>query len=128
MVIVEATADHTLSVRQMDARPSLVSSLSFDHPLRPMPTLTPTSTQNTEDGTALDGHVARVEDSPKIAELNDPYDFRNGIKSEADLAHMRKVHGYVARHLAQQPAKEDVETSRWRYSLMNWGHDPLKKG
>ncbi|TYP87937.1 DUF3140 domain-containing protein [Blastococcus xanthinilyticus] len=45
-----------------------------------------------------------------------------------DLAHMRKVHGYVARHLAQQPAKEDVETSRWRYSLMNWGHDPLKKG
>ena len=56
-----------------------------------MPTLTPTSTQNTEDGTALDGHVARVEDSPKIAELNDPYDFRNGIKSEADLAHMRKT-------------------------------------
>ncbi|MGY1682468.1 DUF3140 domain-containing protein [Geodermatophilus sp. SYSU D01176] len=44
-----------------------------------------------------------------------------------DLAHMREVHGYVARHLAQQPGKEDVETSRWRYSLMNWGHDPLKK-
>ena len=44
-----------------------------------------------------------------------------------DLAHMRKVHGYVQRrHLAQEPA-EDVETSRWRYSLMNWGHDPLKK-
>ena len=40
---------------------------------------------------------------------------------------MRKVHGYVARHLAQQPAKEDVETSKWRYSLMNWGHDPLKE-
>jgi len=46
--------------------------------------------------------------------------------TDDDLAHMRKVHGYVARHLAQQPAKEDVETSRWRYSLMNWGHDPLK--
>jgi hypothetical protein len=45
-----------------------------------------------------------------------------------DLAHMRKVHGYVQRHLAQEPAKEDVETSKWRYSLMNWGHDPLKKG
>ncbi|MCF6743042.1 DUF3140 domain-containing protein [Blastococcus sp. KM273128] len=45
-----------------------------------------------------------------------------------DLAHMRKVHGYVARHLAQRPSEEDVETSRWRYSLMNWGHDPLKKG
>ncbi len=47
--------------------------------------------------------------------------------SDDDLAHMRKVHGYVARHLAQQPAKADVETSKWRYSLMNWGHDPLKR-
>jgi hypothetical protein len=46
--------------------------------------------------------------------------------TDDDLAHMRKVHGYVQRHLAQEPAKEDVETSRWRYSLMNWGHDPLK--
>ncbi len=45
-----------------------------------------------------------------------------------DYRHMRKVHGYVQRHLAQEPAKEDVETSKWRYSLMNWGHDPLKKG
>ena len=47
--------------------------------------------------------------------------------TDDDYAHMRKVHGYVARHLAQQPAKEDVETSKWRYSLMNWGHDPLKE-
>ena len=46
--------------------------------------------------------------------------------TDDDLAHMRTVHGYVQRHLAQQPKKEDVETSRWRYSLMNWGHDPLK--
>jgi hypothetical protein len=45
--------------------------------------------------------------------------------AEDDLAHMRKVHGYVQRHLARQPAKEAVETSTWRYSLMNWGHDPL---
>jgi hypothetical protein len=48
--------------------------------------------------------------------------------TDDDLAHMRKVHGYVQRHLAQQPEHEDVETSKWRYSLMNWGHDPLKKG
>jgi hypothetical protein len=46
--------------------------------------------------------------------------------TDDDLAHMRKVHGYVQRHLAQRPAKEEVETSKWRYSLMNWGHDPLK--
>ena len=41
-----------------------------------------------------------------------------------DFAHMRKVVGYVHRHKAQEPA--NVATSRWRYSLMNWGHDPLK--
>lgn len=42
-----------------------------------------------------------------------------------DYAHMRKVVGYVRRHLAQRPARS-IESSRWRYSLMNWGHDPLK--
>ena len=46
--------------------------------------------------------------------------------TEDDLAHMRKVTGYVRRHLAQGGPKEDAEHSRWRYSLMNWGHDPLK--
>ncbi|MGY1741382.1 MULTISPECIES: DUF3140 domain-containing protein [unclassified Blastococcus] len=46
--------------------------------------------------------------------------------TDDDHAHMRTVHGYVQRHLAQRPKKEDVESSRWRYSLMNWGHDPLK--
>ncbi len=45
--------------------------------------------------------------------------------TDADEAHMRKVVGYVHRHLAQRP-KGDVENSKWRYSLMNWGHDPLK--
>ena len=43
---------------------------------------------------------------------------------EHDYAHMRKVTGYVRRHLAQQPV--NTVTSRWRYSLMNWGHDPLR--
>ena len=42
-----------------------------------------------------------------------------------DEAHMHKVHAYVSRHSAQRPAG-DVSDSRWRYSLMNWGHDPLK--
>jgi hypothetical protein len=44
--------------------------------------------------------------------------------SEEDYAHMRKVVGFVRRHCAQEPA--NTVTSRWRYSLMNWGHDPLK--
>ncbi len=43
-----------------------------------------------------------------------------------DYAHMRKVIGYVHRHLAQGGPAENAESSRWRYSLMNWGHDPLK--
>lgn len=42
-----------------------------------------------------------------------------------DYAHMRKVVGYAHRHLAQRPSG-DVEHSAWRYSLMNWGHDPCK--
>ena len=41
-----------------------------------------------------------------------------------DAAHMRKVVGYVHRHLAQRP-RGDVSDTAWRYSLMNWGHDPL---
>lgn len=41
-----------------------------------------------------------------------------------DYVHMRRVVGYIRRHLAQEPA--NIVTSRWRYSLMNWGHDPLK--
>lgn len=39
--------------------------------------------------------------------------------------HMRKVAGYIARHSKQRP-KGDVSQTNWRYSLMNWGHDPLK--
>ncbi|GIF37837.1 DUF3140 domain-containing protein [Actinoplanes xinjiangensis] len=45
--------------------------------------------------------------------------------TDADEQHMRKVVGYVHRHTAQRP-DGDVTDSRWRYSLMNWGHDPLK--
>ena len=44
---------------------------------------------------------------------------------DGDYAHMRKVVGYVRRHSAQRPA--NIYTSRWRYSLMNWGHDPIKE-
>ena len=44
--------------------------------------------------------------------------------TDQDYAHMRKVVGFVRRHRAQEPA--NTVTSRWRYSLMNWGHDPLK--
>jgi hypothetical protein len=44
--------------------------------------------------------------------------------NDDDNAHMRKVVGYVNRHLAQRP--HDVQLSNLRHSLMNWGHDPMK--
>jgi hypothetical protein len=47
-------------------------------------------------------------------------------RGEDDYEHMRKVAGYVARHSKQRP-DGDVSGTRWRYSLMNWGHDPLKE-
>ena len=43
-----------------------------------------------------------------------------------DLRHMAKVVWYVHRHMAQWP-EVDFEETPCRYSLMNWGHDPLKK-
>ncbi|RZM33578.1 MAG: DUF3140 domain-containing protein [Sphingomonas sp.] len=47
--------------------------------------------------------------------------------TDGDYQHMAKVVGYVHRHLAQGGPDKDVEDSPWRRSLMNWGHDPLKK-
>ena len=57
-----------------------------------------------------------------IAELTGK---KAGDLDDDDYARMRKVVGYVHRHLAQRP-KGDVTETKWRYSLMNWGHDPLK--
>ena len=70
------------------------------------------------DGGESTGHksgrkILKIKDKKK-AELTD-----------SDYEHMNKVVGYINRHLAQKP-KGDIEDSNWRYSLMNWGHDPLK--
>ena len=51
---------------------------------------------------------------------------KKGELSDDDLAQMKKVLGYIARHSAQGGPAHDKETSDWRYSLMNWGHDPCK--
>ncbi|WP_396930474.1 DUF3140 domain-containing protein [Mycolicibacterium sp.] len=50
---------------------------------------------------------------------------RKSDLSDDDHAHMRRVVGYAKRHLAQRP-DGDIADSKWRYSLMNWGHDPTK--
>ncbi|WP_371667408.1 DUF3140 domain-containing protein [Streptomyces sp. NBC_00289] len=52
---------------------------------------------------------------------------KKGDLSDPDHQHMRKVVGYVRRHLAQRPSG-DVRDTTWRHSLMNWGHDPLDTG
>ena len=46
--------------------------------------------------------------------------------TDEDIDHMNRVTSYVHRHLGQGPKKQNVDDSKWRYSLMNWGHDPLK--
>ena len=43
--------------------------------------------------------------------------------SSGDVDHAKKVIGSIHRHLAQRPSG-DIADSRWRYSLMNWEHDP----
>jgi DNA topoisomerase VI subunit B len=45
--------------------------------------------------------------------------------TDDDVSHMKKVVSYVHRHSAQKP-DGDIEDTPWRYSLMNWGHDPIK--
>ena len=51
---------------------------------------------------------------------------KKGDYNDDDIAQMKRVVSYVHRHLAQGGPQDDKEHSRWRYSLMNWGHDPLK--
>lgn len=51
--------------------------------------------------------------------------------NKADLSddqwdHMAKVVGYIKRHKAQGGPEDEMAHSKWRYSLMNWGHDPMK--
>lgn len=46
--------------------------------------------------------------------------------TEDDLNHINRVLSYIHRHTAQRPSG-DIKDTRWRYSLMNWGRDPLKE-
>lgn len=50
---------------------------------------------------------------------------RDEFHAPDEVAHMRKVIGYIRRHTAQRP-EGDIRETRWRASLRNWGHDPLK--
>ena len=70
------------------------------------------------DGGESTGH----EMGGRIAEL---LRAKKGDLTDEDYAAMNKVIGYIHRHSAQHPGG-DITDSKWRYSLMNWGHDPCK--
>lgn len=69
-----------------------------------------------EDGGESVGHASGRHIVRLLRKRQDDY-------TDDDFAHMRKVVGYVHRHLAQRP-KGDITDTPWRHSLMNWGHDP----
>lgn len=72
-----------------------------------------------KDGGESTGH----ESGRRIVEI---LETKKADLSDDDYEHMRKVVGYCKRHLAQRP-DGDITDTKWRYSLMNWGHDPKKK-
>lgn len=74
--------------------------------------------QKSSEGSESVGHQSGKHIIDILHKKHDDY-------TDADFAHMRKVVSYVARHSAQRP-EGDVKETHWRYSLMNWGHDPLK--
>ena len=45
--------------------------------------------------------------------------------TEDDYGQMRRIVSYIHRHLAQHPSG-NIEHTRWRYSLKNWGHEPTR--
>ena len=70
-----------------------------------------------------DGESKGHKSGERIVEILDK---KKSNLTDDDYDHMGKVVGYVKRHKAQGGPDDDVEHSDWRYSLMNWGHDPLK--
>jgi hypothetical protein len=73
--------------------------------------------------TGGDGESTGHKSGKRILEIKEK---KKSDLDDADWSHMGKVVGYIKRHLAQGGPEKDKEHSDWRYSLMNWGHDPLK--
>ncbi|GJD87378.1 hypothetical protein BHAOGJBA_0880 [Methylobacterium hispanicum] len=71
------------------------------------------------DGDESTGHAM----GRRILEIKDK---KKADLSDDDYAAMRKVVGYVHRHLKQGGKARNDPDSAWRMSLMNWGHDPQK--
>lgn len=47
--------------------------------------------------------------------------------TDADYEQMQKVSAYISRHTADfHKPSDNIKESNWRFSLMNWGDDPLQ--
>jgi hypothetical protein len=83
----------------------------------------------------------KTEESNQVGQKDDEEDESKGHQSgrhivrilrkdesnytEGDFARMKKVISYIHRHSAQRPSGS-ITATPWRYSLMNWGHDPAR--
>ncbi|MFL6468162.1 MAG: DUF3140 domain-containing protein [Pyrinomonadaceae bacterium] len=80
-------------------------------------------------------------ESKKLRFLDEPKMTRNGSSglavlkilskrrdkiTDEDIDQMRSVTEFIENKLLKRP-KGDIVASNWRYSLMNWGHDPAKR-
>jgi hypothetical protein len=76
------------------------------------------SVGDTDQGEESTGHKSgrRIVDILKTAK---------GDFSDSDWDHVAEVVGYIKRHGAQGGPADNLEESRWYYSLKNWGHDAL---
>ena len=75
--------------------------------------------QKTSDNAESTGHESGRTIVKLLHKKRDAYD-------DDDRDEMHRIVGYIKRHLAQRPQRDDVEHTRWAYSLKNWGHDPGK--
>lgn len=70
-----------------------------------------------------DGESKGHESGRRIVELLDKN--KSGYTDD-DVEHMQKVNSYVKRHMGQGPKKENVEDSKWRYSLIRFSNPTLR--
>ncbi|MEZ4728552.1 MAG: DUF3140 domain-containing protein [Caldilineaceae bacterium] len=86
--------------------------------------------QKKEDSDESIGH----ESGRRIVEIKRK---RKAELNEQDYDRMQRVISYIKRHTAQRPGgvnahlteqmRNEIAETNWRYSLMNWGYDPLKE-
>ena len=70
------------------------------------------------------GRERRPQIGPRIIDIK--HTKKQADLTATDYAHMRKSSATSPAISAQGGPADKRQHRRWRYSLMNWGHDPLK--